>query len=119
MSVIFHSPPATDRPARLVVLASGGGSNFAALITACAQADYGATIVGLVVDRANTGAEQLAIDANIPAAICRVGDYRDRAAWDQALTEIVEDWQPDLVISAGFLKLCGPAFLTAFAGRYL
>jgi phosphoribosylglycinamide formyltransferase-1 len=49
----------------------------------------------------------------------RVGDYPDRAAWDRALTESVATYDPDLVVSAGFLKLAGEAFLTRFGGRYL
>ena len=47
----------------------------------------------------------------------RVKDFEDRAAWDRALTASVAEHQPDLVVSAGFMKLVGPAFLAAFGGR--
>ena len=55
--------------------------------------------------------------AGIPAFVCRVGDYDERADWDKALTEICAGFRPDLVVSAGFMKLLGAAFLDEFAGR--
>lgn len=119
MSVTYYPPLSATRPARLVVLASGGGSNFAALINACADEAYGAKIVALITDRDGTGAQTLAAEHTIAHASCRVRDFDTRAQWDEALTELVASHQPDLVISAGFLKLCGPAFVTRFAGRYL
>ena len=51
--------------------------------------------------------------------MCRLGDHADRAGWDRALTAACAEHKPDLVVSAGFLKLVGPAFLAAFAGRYV
>jgi phosphoribosylglycinamide formyltransferase-1 len=105
--------------ARLVVLVSGAGSNLQALLDACADPGYGATVVAVGADR--PGVEGLARGARAGADtfVVRVGDFPDRAAWDAALTEQVAKYQPDLVISAGFLKLVGPAFLAAFGGRYL
>ncbi|MDO5700949.1 MAG: phosphoribosylglycinamide formyltransferase [Bowdeniella nasicola] len=115
------TPPLSseDRPARLTVLASGGGSNLAALLAACEEQTYGARVVAVGTDRHGTGAADLACQAGIRHFTCRVADYADRAAWDEALTAEVAREAPDLVISAGFLKLCGPAFLRAFAGRYV
>jgi phosphoribosylglycinamide formyltransferase-1 len=46
-------------------------------------------------------------------------DFPDRAAWDVELTETVAAHQPDLVVSAGFMKLLGPAFLDRFGGRII
>jgi phosphoribosylglycinamide formyltransferase 1 len=48
-----------------------------------------------------------------------VPDFPDRAAWDAAVTDAVADYEPDLVVSAGFMKLAGKAFLENFGGRYL
>jgi phosphoribosylglycinamide formyltransferase-1 len=105
--------------ARLVVLVSGAGSNLQALLDACADPGYGATVVAVGADR--PGVEGLARGARAGADtfVARVGDFPDRAAWDAALTEQVAKYEPDLVVSAGFLKLVGPAFLAAFGGRYL
>lgn len=105
--------------ARLVVLLSGAGSNLQALLDASAHPDYGAQVVAVGADRNGAVGLQRAQQAGIDTFVTRVGDYADRAAWDVALTDRVGRYQPDLVVSAGFLKLVGPAFLAAFGGRYL
>lgn len=115
--VSLHVAP--GRPARLVVLVSGGGSNLAALLEAAADPAYGAQVVAVGADRAGTGGEAMARAAGIPTFVERVGAHPDRDAWDAALTAQVAAHEPDLVISAGFLKLCGPRFLERFEGRYI
>ncbi|MGN6688372.1 MAG: phosphoribosylglycinamide formyltransferase [Actinomycetales bacterium] len=112
-------PRIANLPARLVVLASGGGSNLGALLEACQDPSYGATVVAVGTDRHGVGALDLAAAAGIPSFTESVKHYPDRAAWDAALTEAVAVHEPDLVISAGFLKLVGPAFLAKFGGRYV
>lgn len=104
---------------RIVVLVSGGGSNLAALLTACEDPAYGVEVVAVGADRHDTGGVALAAARGIPTFVTRVSDFPDRDAWDRALTAQVSAHAPDLVVSAGFLKLCGPAFLAAFGGRYV
>lgn len=106
-------------PSRVVVLISGGGSNLAALLAACSDPDYGVQVVAVGTDRHSCAGLTLAEQAGVPAFVERVDDHADREAWDVALTEQVRAHAPDLVISAGFLKLVGPAFLAEFGGRYL
>ncbi len=107
------------KPFRVVVLLSGGGSNLAALLDAARDPAWGARIVAVGADRYGTGGVERARQEGIPTFVVRLGDYPDRAAWDVALTDAVARHNPDLVVSAGFLKLCGPAFLERFAGRYI
>lgn len=102
-----------------MVLVSGGGSNLAALLEATADPAYGAQVVAVGADREGTGGEAIARAAGIPTFVERVGAYEDRDQWDAALTAQVAAHRPDLVISAGFLKLCGPRFLERFEGRYV
>jgi len=104
-------------PYRLVVLASGVGTLLGQLIQACADGSIAARIVAVGADRDGTGALARAEAAGIPTFVCRVRDYADRISWDQALTRICASYEPDLVISAGFLKLFGPRFLEEFAGQ--
>jgi phosphoribosylglycinamide formyltransferase 1 len=111
--------PARGRPARLVVLVSGSGSNLQALLDACADPGYGAAVVAVGADRDGIEGLTRAAKHDVPTFVHRVGEAPDRAAWDRALTATCTAYQPDLVISAGFLKLVGPAFLAAFAGRYV
>jgi formyltetrahydrofolate-dependent phosphoribosylglycinamide formyltransferase len=105
--------------ARLVVLVSGSGTNLQALLDACAQPGYGAEVVAVGADR--DGIEGLARAAkyDVPTFVHRVSDYPDRVEWDRALTASVTGYRPDLVVSAGFLKLVGTHFLAAFGDRYL
>lgn len=105
--------------ARLAVLLSGGGSNLQALLDACADPAYGARVVVVGADRATAGGLARAAAAEVPTFVEALRDHPGRAEWDRALTAQVSGHKPDLVISAGFLKLVGPAFLAAFAGRFL
>lgn len=105
-------------PTRVVVLISGGGSNLAALIDATRDPGYGVEIVAVGADRDCDGLA-IAADAGIPTFVERLKDHPSREDWDRALTQQVAAHRPDLVISAGFLKLAGDAFLAAFGGRYL
>jgi phosphoribosylglycinamide formyltransferase-1 len=102
-----------------VVLLSGSGTNLQALLDACAVPDYGATVVAVGADRDGVAGLDRADKAGIPTFVCRVPDYASRSDWDEELTRHCAEYEPDLVISAGFLKLVGPAFLRAFAGRYI
>lgn len=104
---------------RLVVLASGEGTLLQHLIDACEAGTLGAEIAAVGSDRPGTRAVSRAEAAGIPTFVCSVIDYAERADWDKALTEICAGFGPDLVVSAGFLKLFGPAFLDEFSGRCL
>jgi phosphoribosylglycinamide formyltransferase-1 len=104
-------------PARLVVLASGAGTNLQALLDAGADPSYGAGVVAVGADRDGIEALARARRGGVPTFVCPVGDYVDRASWDAALSDAVAAFEPDLVVSAGFLKLVGPSFLARFGGR--
>ncbi|MEW2478629.1 phosphoribosylglycinamide formyltransferase [Mycobacterium sp. NPDC049093] len=106
-------PPSA--PARLVVLASGTGSLLASLLAAAVD-DYPARVVAVGTDR-KCAAVDIAAAAGVPSYTVRLGDHPDRAAWDAALTEATANHQPDLVVSAGFMKILGGQFLSRFPGR--
>ena len=106
-------------PARLVVLVSGSGSNLQALLDATADPGYGARVVAVGADRDGIAGLDRAAAAGVPTFVDRVTDHPTRDDWDAALTAHVAQHRPDLVISAGFLKLVGPAFLKAFGDRYV
>jgi formyltetrahydrofolate-dependent phosphoribosylglycinamide formyltransferase len=107
------------RPVRVVVLVSGSGTLLQALIDATAATDYPVRIVAVGADR--TGIEGLARAerATIPNFVVKLSDHPDRSDWDAALTNAVDAYRPDLVVSAGFMKILGPTFLAAFGGRVL
>ncbi|MFD0272537.1 phosphoribosylglycinamide formyltransferase [Kitasatospora sp. NPDC127111] len=110
-------PPRTPGPARLVVLVSGSGTNLQALIDATADPAFGAEIVAVGADRDGIAGLERAERAGLPVFVHRVKDYPARADWDRALTDSVAGYEPDLVVTAGFMKILGPGFIGAFAGR--
>jgi phosphoribosylglycinamide formyltransferase-1 len=105
--------------ARLVVLVSGAGTNLQALLDACADPGYGASVVAVGADRDSIAALDRAKAADIPTFTVKVGDFPTRGDWDQALARACEPFRPDLIVCAGFMKLVGPAFLARFGGRCL
>ena len=111
----FRVPPSA--PARLVVLASGTGSLLASLLDA-AVGDYPARVIAVGVDR-DCPAAEVAAAASLPTFRVRLADHPDRDAWDAAFTEAAAAHSPDLVVSAGFMKILGKQFLSKFQGRIL
>ena len=109
----LHVPPSVL--ARVVVLASGTGSLLASLIDAAA-ADYPARVVAVGADR-DCPAIHIAAAASVPTFTVRLADHPDRDAWDAAITEATAAHSPDLVVSAGFMKILGQQFLSRFDGR--
>ncbi len=105
--------------ARLLVLVSGTGTNVQALLDACADPAFGAAVVAVGADRAGAEGLARAERAGIPVFTQRVKDHPSRGDWDLALTRECAAHRPDLVISAGFMKLVGPAFLARFGGRFI
>jgi formyltetrahydrofolate-dependent phosphoribosylglycinamide formyltransferase len=106
-------------PARVVCLVSGSGTLLQAVLDATLREGYPAMVVAVGADRAGIEGLARARRAGVTDFVVRVGDHPDRAAWDAALTEEVAGHEPDLVVSAGFMKILGPAFLERFAGRVL
>ena len=105
--------------ARLVVLVSGTGTNLQALLDACGSAAYGAHGVAVGADRDGVEGLARAERAGVPTFVRRVRDFESREDWDAALSAACAEYEPDLVVSAGFLKLVGKTFLDRFGGRFV
>ena len=101
------------------MLVSGTGTNLAALLAAADQASYGAAVVAVGADRDGIAALDRAKAHGVPTFVLRVDDFASRDEWDAAFAEAVAAHEPDLVVSAGFMRLVGPAFLARFGGRFL
>ena len=107
-----------DPRARVVVLLSGTGSLCAALLEATDDPAYPAEVVAVGSDRPAAGLDH-AERRGLPTFVCALEDHADRAAWDRALAAGIGAHAPDLVVSAGFMKILGPAVLDAFGGRLI
>lgn len=101
----------------VVVLLSGSGTLCTALLDAIDAGEVDARVVAVVSDREDAQGLARARERGIPAVAHPLAAGADRAVWDAALRDIVEAYDPDLVASAGFMKLLGPAFLARFGGR--
>jgi len=99
---------------RVVILASGSGTLFQALIEN--QAALAIEIVALVVDK-DVPAVQRAQSAGI--SVIEVPMLPDRDQWSQVMESVLTDLGADLVISAGFMRVLGPNVVSAFAGRLI
>jgi phosphoribosylglycinamide formyltransferase-1 len=104
---------------KIVVLVSGQGSNLQALIDACQQGRITAEIVAVFSNRAQAYGLQRAQAADIAAHALDAKAYTDRAAFDVALAEAIDQYQPDLVVLAGYMRILSPQFVQHFAGRML
>lgn len=101
------------------MLVSGSGTNLQALLGASADPAYGARVVAVGADRGGIAGLERAARAGVPIFVEALADHPTRDEWDRALTCRVAEHQPDLVVSAGFLKLAGAAFLARFGDRYV
>jgi phosphoribosylglycinamide formyltransferase-1 len=102
-----------------VVLVSGTGTLLQALIDAAADPGFGIEIVGVGADRDGIEALARAERAGIATFVHPLPPGADRASWDRELAALVAERGPDLVISAGFMKLVGADFLARFGGRMI
>jgi phosphoribosylglycinamide formyltransferase-1 len=106
-------------PLRLVVLVSGAGTLLQSLLDAEAAGRLDATVEAVGSDRPGVAGLARAEGAGVPTFVHPLERGGDRAQWDRELTDLVEAHSPDLVVSAGFLKLLGPAFLARFGDRII
>ncbi len=97
--------------ARVVVLISGTGSNMAALMEAAKDPGYGAEIVAVGTDREGTRGVEVARAAGVPTFVVPFRSFSDRSAWDTAMSDRIAEHEPDLVVSAGFMRILGPAVI--------
>jgi len=105
---------------RIAVFVSGGGTNLQAIIDRINDRSLpDVSIAGVIASRAGTYAEQRAAKALLPCKIISRQNYPDPAAYDQAILGALADWQPDLIVLAGFLSLLGPAVIEAYRNRII
>jgi phosphoribosylglycinamide formyltransferase-1 len=98
----------------IVVLISGGGSNLRALLEASEDAEFPARVVAVGADRDADGLAH-AEEFGIPSFTVPFSSFDDREAWGDALLEQISQWQPDLVILSGFMRLVPPRVVEAFS----
>jgi len=104
---------------RIVVLISGSGTNLQAIIDACQAPSYPAQVVAVIANKADAYGLQRASAANIPALALPHTNYNSRADYDNALIAAINQYQTDLVVLAGFMRILTPHFVHTFHDKLL
>jgi phosphoribosylglycinamide formyltransferase-1 len=105
-----------DTPSRIVVLASGSGSNLQVLLDA---AESSWRVVGVVSDQPAARALQRAAGADVPSRVVEWGDHADRHEFTEAICVAAREFDPDYVVLAGFMRVLGPSAITHFPRRII
>ena len=106
----------SDTGARVVVLASGSGSNLQVLLDVV---ERGWSIVGVVSDQPDARALQRATAANVPSRVVEWGDHADRNEFTDAICAAAGEFDPDYIVLAGFMRVLGPSAVVHFPNRII
>jgi phosphoribosylglycinamide formyltransferase-1 len=105
--------------ARLVVLASGNGTNLQAIIDACESKQIDAQVVGVVSDKHEAFALNRAQCHNVETAVVAAKPHETRQQYDVRLAQIVSAWQPHIIVLAGFMRVLSNSFLSQFPNQVI
>lgn len=103
--------------ARLVVLISGTGRNLQSIISATQTGNLNADIAAVISNRPDADGLRRAKEAGIPTEILSHLDYDSREAFDSKLAQLIDQYRPDLVALAGFMRILTPGFVKRYQGR--
>ncbi|MDP2560299.1 phosphoribosylglycinamide formyltransferase [Psychrobium sp. 1_MG-2023] len=104
---------------KIVVLISGNGSNLQAIIDACENNTISGEVAGVVSNRPDVYGLERASNSNIASSVLDHKKFDSREDYDLELIKVIDQYQPDLVVLAGFMRILTPAFVTHYQGRML
>lgn len=107
------------KPPVIVVLVSGNGSNLQALIDSVANGELNASIALVLSNKPNVHGLTRAEDAGIETAVVDHTSHQSRELFDAAMIRIIDNYQPDLVVLAGFMRILSTDFVRRYQGRLL
>lgn len=102
---------------RIVVLISGGGTNLQAIIDACTNIDYPGKIVGVVSNKGTAYGLTRAENSNIPTLTLSHQDFSSREDYDIELIKKIDEFKPDIIVLAGFMRILTANFVQHFQGK--
>ncbi len=103
----------------LVILISGRGSNMEAILRASAAEHWPVKIAAVISNKADASGLKTAAAAGIATAVVEHKQYPDRDSFDAALAAVIDEYAPDLVVLAGFMRILTPGFVQRYHGRLL
>lgn len=104
---------------RIVVLISGSGTNLQAIIDACKLANYPGAVVGVVSNKSDAYGLTRAQDAKIETVSLSHKDFESRESYDKALITKIDQFSPDVIVLAGFMRILTPDFVLHYQGKLL
>jgi phosphoribosylglycinamide formyltransferase-1 len=104
---------------RIVILISGRGSNMQAVAEACTREGWPATVAAVISNRPQAAGLAWAAERGIPTAVVNHQDYASRDAFDAALRQAIDAFEPDLLVLGGFMRILGADFTRHYEGRML
>jgi phosphoribosylglycinamide formyltransferase-1 len=104
---------------KFVVLASGRGSNFQAIVDKVAEGYIPATCKALISDNPDVGAIKKAEEAGIPARVVDYHAFPDKYAYETELIETIAEYSPDLIVLAGYMRILGNRIVDAYSDRMM
>jgi phosphoribosylglycinamide formyltransferase 1 len=109
----------STRPARIVILISGRGSNMRALVERSHDPAMGYEVAAVVADQPGAGGLAIARDLGVPAHLVAADKSSTRARYDEQLAATIEPYVPALIVLAGFMRILSPEFVSRYEGRIL
>ena len=103
----------------VVVLISGSGSNLQAMIDGMQNGDLPINIVAVISNKADVLGLERAKKAGIPALLIKHTDYASRELYDAELIKTIDQYQPGLVVLAGFMRILTPEFTQHYQNRLI
>jgi len=108
-----------SKPYSIVVLISGSGSNLQAIINQIKSGEIKAEISAVISNRPNAYGLERAQKENIPTRLLDHTQYKDRETFDKELSKIIDAFQPDLIILAGFMRILSDYFVNHYQHRLI
>ena len=103
----------------IVILISGRGSNMEAIVKACAAEGWPARIAAVISNRPDAAGLQFAASHGVATAVVDHKAFPDRESFDAELARVIDGFEPDLVVLAGFMRILTPGFTRHYEGRML
>lgn len=103
----------------VVVLISGSGTNLQAIIDACSDNKIDGTVTAVISNKSGVYGLERAKNSDIPSHVLSHKEFDSRELYDQALVNLIDEYQPDVVVLAGFMRILTANFVSHYAGKLI
>jgi phosphoribosylglycinamide formyltransferase 1 len=104
---------------KIVILISGRGTNMEAVVRACARDGWPARVAAVISNRPNAAGLAFAAANGIASSVVDHREFATREAFDTALARVIDGFEPDLIVLAGFMRVLTDGFVEHYAGRMM